>query len=123
LQQKQLLALIYGWIFVFIVLISASVIIALLLKFTSLNEPLLSWITLAVGLVSLFIGGLVAGLKGQMKGWMIGLVIGIGFTCFTLMFQYVSLKELFTWNQMLYHTFYILAAMVGGIVGVNRIAA
>lgn len=116
-----MLALIYGWIMIFAILIIASIIIALLLKFTSFNEPLLSWITLAVGLVSLFIGGLVAGLKGQMKGWMIGLIVGVGFTFFTLIYQYVSLKAFFTWEQTLYHLFYIFAAVAGGIVGVNRI--
>lgn len=120
LQQKQLLALIYGWIVVFAVLIVSSIIIALFLKFTTFNEPLLSWVTLAVGLISLFIGGLIAGLKGQMKGWIIGLIVGIGFSCFTFFYQYISLKQLFTLEQTLYHLLYIFVAMVGGIVGVNR---
>jgi len=123
LHKKQLIALIYGWVVLLVLLFLASVIIAGFLKFTTFNEPLLSWITLAVGVISLFVGGFVAGFKGEMKGWVIGLSVGISFTIFTLLIQYVSYATLFSIEQTLYHLLYIFSAMFGGIIGVNRISA
>lgn len=121
MKGQQFVALMYGWIVVFGLVLLSSVILALFLRLTSFNEATLSWVTLCVGLITLFIGGFIAGLKGQTKGWIIGATVGIGFTIFTFCVQYLGYKQTFTLNQSLHHLAYILAALVGGIVGVNLI--
>ena len=77
---------------------------------------------MGIGLISLFIGGLIAGIKGKSKGWMIGAAIGIGFTLFVFLVQYLGYKQGFTLEQSLYHLGYLLAAIVGGVFGVNSVA-
>ncbi len=121
MRKEHITALLYGWIVILGLMLIASAILALLLRFTSFNDPLLSWITLSIGLISLFIGGLVAGVKGKAKGWIIGSMIGIGFTCFIFLVQYLGYKQSFSLEQLLYHFGYILAAIVGGIFGVNTV--
>ena|SRR5690625_189044 len=121
MNKQQWKALIYGWFILLVILLTASFILAILLKYTSFDEPALSWVAFAIGIIALFIGGLVAGMKGQLKGWAIGLGVGVGFTLFTLLSQYVSYNVFFSIEQILYHLLYILAAIVGGIVGVNRL--
>lgn len=123
MNNHQFTALLYGWIVIFSLVFITSIILAFLLRFTLLNEPILSWITLGIGMVSLFIGGLVAGIKGKSKGWVIGGITGIGFTLFVFLVQYLGYKQAFSLEQSLHHLGYILAALVGGVLGVNFVVA
>src|SRR5690625_3531178 len=99
MKKNQLLALFYGWIFVFSIILVSSIVIALLLRFTTFNEPTLSWVTLIIGLVALFIGGLVAGLKSKARGWIIGGMVGLGFTFIIFFIQYLGYKQGFSLQQ------------------------
>lgn len=122
MKKQQFTALMYGWVIVLGLIFIASIILALLLRFTTFNEPTLSWVTLVIGLLCLFIGGLVAGVKGKAKGWIIGGVTGLGFTLFTFLVQYLGYQQMFSLEQSLHHIGYILAALFGGMIGVNVIA-
>src|SRR5699024_7208090 len=64
--------------------------LALILRFTELNEPTLSTITLVLGLIGLFVGGFVAGIKSKTKGWITGGAVGIGFSLFIFLIQYLG---------------------------------
>ena len=121
MKNKQLLALFYGWIFVFTIIFVSSIVIALLLRFTTFNEPTLSWVTLIIGFIALFIGGIVAGLRSKARGWMIGGMIGLGFTLIIFFIQYLGYKQSFSLGQSLHHVGYILSALLGGILGVNMV--
>lgn len=123
MKNKQLLALFYGWIFMFSLIIVSSIVIALLLRFTSFNEPTLSWVSLIIGLIALFIGGLVAGFKSKAKGWIIGGMVGLGFTLIIFFIQYLGYKQAFSFGQSLHHLGYIMAALLGGIIGVNIVGS
>ncbi|KPH77093.1 MULTISPECIES: TIGR04086 family membrane protein [Bacillaceae] len=121
-MRKQLFhALLFGWITVLGLILISSVIIAFLLKVTSLDENLLSWIALVIGILSLFIGGLITGLKGKAKGWIVGAITGIGFTIFTFLVQYLGYHQGFSMEQSLHHIGFIFAAVIGGVIGVNII--
>lgn len=117
--RQMLNALLFGWIVVLSLILVSSAIVALLLKVTSLGENLLSWIALVIGILSLFIGGMIAGLKGKTKGWIIGAITGLGFTLFIFLVQFLGYHQGFTLEQTLHHLGYILAALIGGVIGVN----
>ncbi|WP_010098982.1 TIGR04086 family membrane protein [Ornithinibacillus scapharcae] len=119
MRSLQFTALLYGWIVVLGLILVSSMGLALLLRFSSFNEPALDWVTLVIGLLSLFIGGAVAGAKGKEKGWMTGAITGLGFTIFTFLVQYLGYQVGFSMEQSVHHLFYILAALFGGVVGVN----
>lgn len=119
MRNQQFIALLYGWIVLLGLILVSSMALALLLRFSSFNEPALDWVTLVIGLISLFIGGAVAGAKGKQKGWMIGSITGLGFTVFTFLVQYLGYQQGFSVEQAIHHLFYILAALFGGAVGVN----
>ncbi|RKQ37892.1 TIGR04086 family membrane protein [Oceanobacillus halophilus] len=119
-MRRQLFhALLFGWIAVLGLILISSIIIAFLLRVTSLDENLLSWIALVIGVISLFTGGLISGLKGKTKGWVIGGVTGLGFTMFTFLVQYLGYQQGFSLEQSLHHLGYIFAALAGGVIGVN----
>lgn len=119
MKKNPFTGLLYGWIIIFGSLFLMGVIFALILSMTAMNEASLNWVSLIVVLIILFIGGIVAGAKGKQKGWVIGGIIGIGFTFFTFVVQYLGYEEGFSMNQIFLHMGYILAAILGGITGVN----
>ncbi|MFZ3576428.1 TIGR04086 family membrane protein [Virgibacillus sp. DJP39] len=119
--KQQFVALMYGWIVILGLIFISSMVIALLLRFTPLNEPALSWVTLIVGLITLFIGGIVAGTKSKKKGLFIGCITGLGFTLFTFAVQYLGYEQTFSLEQSFNHLGYILVAVLGGVIGVNAV--
>jgi len=121
MRKQQFIGLLYGWIVVLGLILISSIILAVLLQFTAFNDPTLSWVAFGTGLVSLFIGGMIAGIKGKAKGWVIGGITGIGFTLFIFLVQYLGYQQGFTMEQSLHHLGYILAALLGGVIGVNII--
>lgn len=118
-MRNQFTALLYGWIVMLALILGSSFILALLLRFTTFNEPTLTWVTLVIGLISLFIGGLCAGAKGKAKGWLMGGSTGLGFTLLTFLIQYLGYDAFFSLEQSLHHLAYVSASAFGGIIGVN----
>ena len=112
-------ALLYGVISIFIIAVFTSLILSLILQFSSLTEMSIGTFVTAISFVSLFIGGFLAGRKRKEKGWLIGLLTGLLFSIIIYLFQYLGLDAHFTPEQFIYHGCFILTAMMGGILGVN----
>jgi putative membrane protein (TIGR04086 family) len=112
-------AVLYGIIAIFLLAIVCSFIFSLVLRFTSVEESSLQFITTAVSFVTLFAGGFVSGGRGKQKGWFLGGLTGLIYSIIVFLFQYLGYDRLFSTEQMIYHTCYVLTAMMGGILGVN----
>lgn len=121
MKSSYLIAIIYGWITILAIILISSMFLSVLIRFTSISEFTLSYLTLIIGLLTLFVGGSVTGLKGKQKGWMLGTLTGIGFTLLVVIIQYTIYQEFFSFQQLIYHLTYILAAIVGSIIGVNLV--
>ncbi|WP_226037015.1 TIGR04086 family membrane protein [Aquibacillus saliphilus] len=119
MAKSRFTALLYGWIAVFGIMLFASLILSLLLKFTSLGSSTLNWTTLVVSLIALFSGGLIAGLKGRESGLVLGAITGLGFTLFVLLYQYLGYSSGFSTSQIIHHGGFLIAAIIGGVLGVN----
>lgn len=118
-MQRQFIALLYGWIFILAFSLISSFILALILQFTEISQWMLSWIAFSVGLIGLFIGGMITGMKGKSKGWVIGGLSGVGFTTFIFLVQFLGYQNGFSTSQIVHHSVFILVAMLGGMIGVN----
>lgn len=97
----------------------SSLIFSLILRFSSTQETSLQFIVTAVSFVTLFVGGFISGGKGKQKGWLLGGLTGLVYSLIIFLFQYLGYDRLFDVEQVVYHTCYILTAMMGGILGVN----
>ncbi|MED3562167.1 TIGR04086 family membrane protein [Bacillus xiapuensis] len=112
-------SVLYGLIFIFAFAAISSLIVSLILKFTSTREASLQYIITALSFIALFGGGFLSGGKRKEKGWVIGGVTGLIYSLIVFLFQYLGYDKLFTFDQIIYHTCYTLIAMMGGILGVN----
>ncbi|MCP3741204.1 TIGR04086 family membrane protein [Rossellomorea sp. BNER] len=112
-------AVIYGVMAIFIIVIVASLIFSVTLRFTTLQESSITLLVSIISFISLFIGGFMSGGKGKQRGWMLGGTTGVVYTLIILLFQYLGHDTLFSMQQVIYHICYTLTAMMGGILGVN----
>ncbi len=113
------ISMLYGLIFIFLFAALSSVIFASILKFSSVREMSLQYIITGLSFIGLFGGGFLSGGKRKEKGWLIGGVTGFVYSLVVFLFQYLGYDRLFSAEQVIYHTCYILIAMMGGILGVN----
>lgn len=118
-SKKMGSSILYGIITIFIVFIICSFIFSILLKFTTVQESSIQFIVTAISFITLFVGGFVSGGKGKQKGWLLGGLTGLVFSLIIFLFQFLGYDRLFNVEQLIYHTCYIITAMMGGILGVN----
>ncbi|MFG6148400.1 TIGR04086 family membrane protein [Halobacillus sp. B23F22_1] len=109
----------YGVGSIFILMILFSAILASLLRFTAMDTDTLNQISLIAGLTILAFGGLLAAYKGQKKGWLTGLLTGIVFIVIIMLFQIIFENRWVSVAQLSYFGGLLLAASLGGMIGVN----
>lgn len=120
IESKNMgMSVLYGLITIFSVAIVSSFIFSLLLKFTSTQESSLQFVVTAISFISLFVGGFISGGKGKEKGWLLGGGTGLLYSLIIFLYHYLGQDSLFSFEQVIYHTCYMLVAMMGGILGVN----
>ena len=112
-------AILYGWISAIVLLLLMSACLAVAVRFFHISHGTIFYGSFLIGLFILCISGFIAGAKGKEKGWFLGSMVGIGCMGITLFIQYVGFDAVFTLQQLLYQVTYVLAAIVGGVVGVN----
>ncbi|MDN4526261.1 TIGR04086 family membrane protein [Fictibacillus fluitans] len=112
-------AMIKGVAAILVAIIISSLILSLLLRFTSFTELSLKWVTTGLSFLSLFIGGFLSGKKGKEKGMMLGIGTALLFSLFVFLVQYLGYQTTFTSTQYLYHGIFLLLCMLGSIMGVN----
>ncbi|PLR93743.1 TIGR04086 family membrane protein [Bacillus sp. T33-2] len=118
-SKSVAIAILYGVIVVFLVAIVSSFILALLLRFTSVQESSLQYVMTTVSFMSLFVGGFISGGNGKQKGWLLGGMTGLIYSSIIFLFHYLGYDSLFSIEQVIYHVCYTITAMMGGILGVN----
>jgi putative membrane protein (TIGR04086 family) len=108
-----------GLLAILIFIVISSIVLSLILRFSSATEQSLKWVTLALSLVSMFAGGFLTGKKAQVKGWMLGAGTSLMFSLLVFLVQFLGYQTTFNSMQYLYHGLFMLLCMIGGIMGVN----
>lgn len=109
----------FGIITVLILASITSMTIALLLKFTNINEGTLAITIFVFALLSMLISGFVAGKKAQGKGWLVGFTTGLTFTILVFLVNYLGFSHSLSNSQLLYQLALMGSSTLGGIFGVN----
>ena len=96
-----------------------SLIIAMLLKMTELDEANLAITIMILAIISMIIAGFISGLKAKARGWFAGGATGVAYSILVFLFNYLGHSQGLSNDNMLYHLGLIAASMIGGIFGVN----
>lgn len=108
-----------GLLAIIVLLFFSSICLTFLLHFTSIQESSIHWFIMPITLITLFIGGLIAGYTAGGKGWYVGAVTGLGFILLSWLASFLGFDLSLTSKQFLLYSLYLLAAIIGGIIGVN----
>jgi len=111
--------LIAGLVYAFIIMGVASLIVTLLLAFTSQQESSLPVYTYIIHLFSIFIGGVVYGKRKGSKGWYHGGLLGLFYAAIIIIVGLIGFKQ----GVHLQTAMFLLAAFsigsLGGMIGIN----
>lgn len=118
-MRRMGIAMVYGVVAIFAIVIVSSLFFALLLRFTSLQESSISWLIMAVSFIALFIGGFVSGGKGKEKGWLIGGGTALLYSVIVFLIKFLGYESTFSSEQIMYHIGFLAISIIGGIFGVN----
>lgn len=109
-----------GLIVCLILTVTALIILALILKFTSLSESKLPMFNNLIVIISVAIGALYASGKTKENGWFIGAFIGLIYYLFILILNLIFIKDvslsLLVIPKLLMSIF---SGAIGGIIGIN----
>ncbi|MEN1934919.1 TIGR04086 family membrane protein [Paenibacillus sp. 102] len=117
--KKLSTAIGFGIITLLILASVTSMVIALLLKFTNINEGALAITLFIFAILSTLISGFVAGKKAQGRGWLVGFTTGLTFTILVFLVSYLGFSYALSNSQLLYQLALMGASTIGGIFGVN----
>jgi putative membrane protein (TIGR04086 family) len=119
LTRSMISGMFHGLIWIVGIVLVASFVISLLLSFTPATESSFSLSTMVISFLALFIGGIVSGKRGKEKGWVVGAGTGLVYALLVFFIQYLGYGSSFSPQQYLFFGLYILAAALGGVIGVN----
>jgi putative membrane protein (TIGR04086 family) len=101
------------------ILFASSLLLSLILHFTTIQEASIQWFLLPITLLTLFMGGVIAGYKSGSKGWYFGGLTGLSFLFIAWLVSFLGFDSVFSYQNLLLYISYLLLAVLGGVIGVN----
>lgn len=108
-----------GMLTIVTIVLATSVLLSLILRFTSVSEKGITPVIITATVIAFFIGGFISGGKGGERGWMLGLGTAIMYMVLLFLIQYLGYRATMNTEQIIYHAGYLGICMLGGIIGVN----
>ena len=108
-----------GLLTIVVIVLATSVLLSLILRFTSVSQQGISPFIIVGSVIAFFIGGLIAGGKGGERGWLLGVGTACMYMILLFLIQYLGYRVSMNVEQLLYHGGYGLVCILGAIIGVN----
>jgi putative membrane protein (TIGR04086 family) len=109
-----------GQLLIWSIILVGSFLVALFLRFSSLESNQLSVIAYLLNAVALFAGGFFTAKKTGKKGWYYGGIQGFIYTIIILFIAFLAFDSLPTVHLMLFFLSAFGISSIGGIIGVNQ---
>ncbi|SER73147.1 TIGR04086 family membrane protein [Salipaludibacillus aurantiacus] len=119
LSHRLISSVLYGVLAIFIIVIAASFISSVILRYTEIAEGTFLWILIILSFIALFIGGYISGGRTGERGWFAGALTALVYSLTVFLTQYLSFNETFDLQQLLMHSGYLITGVFGGMIGVN----
>lgn len=109
-----------GLIVSLILTIIALILLALILKLTSLSQFKLPMLNNLVLIVAVAIGALYASKKSKENGWLMGALIGLVYYLFIILLNFIFIKDAnFSLLLILKLLMSVFSGAIAGIIGIN----
>ncbi|EIT85315.1 hypothetical protein A374_11245 [Fictibacillus macauensis ZFHKF-1] len=108
-----------GVIAIIATILIASLLLSLLLRFTSMTEESVKWVIIGCSFLALFIGGFLSGRKGKERGLILGTGTALLFSLLVFFVKYLGYHTTFSAEQYMYHGIFLVLCIIGALFGVN----
>lgn len=108
-----------GLIFTFALVLTGSLLTAVLLSFTNLRESSLPYFTYIINVIGLLVGGFITGRKCGGKGWYYGGITGLFYFLFVILVGYLGLDTPLSLKTLFFLIGAFFLSALGGMFGVN----
>jgi putative membrane protein (TIGR04086 family) len=111
--------LLSGLVYALSFMTAGTLLISLILFFTSTEEHSLSALTTILHAVSLFIGGWVAGKRAENRGWYHGGILGLFYSTILFIIGFLAYNASLNLHSLRLFGLLVAVGALGGILGVN----
>ncbi|TFB24912.1 TIGR04086 family membrane protein [Filobacillus milosensis] len=118
-MSERMRASLYGVLSIIALMLISSLMIALIVNFSDMSSSAFKWTSFITSVLVLMIGGFIGGGKTEEKGWMTGLIVGVLYVVGIILYQFLAQDAWMYENQLLYFLIFVVAAIVGSMMGVN----
>jgi putative membrane protein (TIGR04086 family) len=108
-----------GFVYAFIWMIAAALIVSLLLKFSGLKEQSLTTYVYVIHALSIFMGSYVTGKRAGVKGWYHGGMLGVVYSVVVAIISFLGFDVSITLHTLILIAISFAIGAFGGIIGVN----
>ncbi len=119
MEKSSVSPMLFGILYTVIIVLIGSLILALLLEWTSLPESQIPMAMFLVNGIALFYGGFIAGRRSTARGWFSGAVSGFGYALIMLIIGFLAFDMNFSLEAVLFFIAAILLGTLGGALGIN----
>lgn len=116
LVRSPLLA---GLLTVWLLVIFGSLITALVLNVTQVQEQYFNYFSYTINILALLIGGWMAGRRSGQRGWYYGALTGLLYAILVFFIGLLAFDTVLNWQSVILFGGAIVIAAVGGMLGVN----
>jgi putative membrane protein (TIGR04086 family) len=118
-NKLWLKSILMGLLAIVVLLFTFSLILSIVIHFSSVQEATIEWILLPVTLITLFFGGFIAGMKSGARGWYVGGVTGTAFLFLVWLISFLGFDASLSLSNLYIYLSYLILSIGGGVVGVN----
>lgn len=119
IMGERMKASFIGVVTVIGLMLVGSLVIALFVNFMDFSKSGFQWLSFIISVLILMVGGFIGGRKTEEKGWLTGAIVGVIYIIGIMLYQFLAQNAWIYSNQTLYFLIFVVAAVVGGMFGVN----
>ena len=119
MERSSVSPMLLGILYTVIIVLVGSLILALLLEWTSLPESQVPMAMFLVNGIALLYGGFIAGRRSEARGWFSGAVSGLGYALVMLIIGFLAFDMNLSLEAILFLVGAILLGTLGGALGIN----
>ncbi len=112
-------SMLWGMMYTIIVVLCGSLILALLLEWTSFSESQVPFVMYIINGIALLWGGFVAGRRSSTRGWLSGAMSGLGYAILMLIIGFLAFDMNMSTQAAAFLAIAVLLGALGGILGIN----
>ncbi|MFO7263004.1 MAG: hypothetical protein A6D91_02070 [Bacillaceae bacterium G1] len=119
MEKNTFTPMLWGIVYTIAIVLAGSLIIALLLEWTTFSESQVPLIMYVINGIALLFGGFIAGRRSSTRGWLSGALSGLGYGLLMLLIGFLAFDMPLQAPAVAFLAIAALLSAFGGMLGIN----